>query len=259
MCNASNHPPGCTCGWGWGSYGGGHVVPRRLGNQGYIDYVKSSYREIYESFTVPNARCPVCGAHVFYYQSTSGGRVYFDELGPPWSKHPCTDNAISNSSKNTAMAIKPKEEASANSHRGFFTKRILEGGGDFFQSKDAGRRDGPDGANGPIGSEGAEGVIYKWQAEGWELFICQKIGDSLPYKGVGVLMRLQGLFREREKSFFCEKMAGLHPDRPFFVREKTPGVFDMATFAFFEPSDLVRINFIVYSEGERVPKSRKRL
>ena len=42
------------------------------------------------SFTVPNARCPVCRAPVFFYQSTSGGRVFFDELGPPWPKHPCT-------------------------------------------------------------------------------------------------------------------------------------------------------------------------
>ncbi|WP_097010311.1 hypothetical protein [Pseudodesulfovibrio profundus] len=27
---------------------------------------------------------------VFYYQSPNGGRVFFDELGPPWPKHPCT-------------------------------------------------------------------------------------------------------------------------------------------------------------------------
>jgi hypothetical protein len=29
---------------------------------------------------------------VFFYQSPYGGRVFFDELGPPWPKHPCTDN-----------------------------------------------------------------------------------------------------------------------------------------------------------------------
>lgn len=42
---------------------------------------------------VPNATCPVCGADVFFYRNDHGSRVYFDELGPPWPKHPCTDNA----------------------------------------------------------------------------------------------------------------------------------------------------------------------
>jgi hypothetical protein len=34
----------------------------------------------------------VCGAAVFFYQSPYNGRVFFDALGPPWPKHPCTDN-----------------------------------------------------------------------------------------------------------------------------------------------------------------------
>lgn len=43
-------------------------------------------------YVKPNARCPVCGAAVFYYQNEHGSRVFFDELGPPWPKHPCTDS-----------------------------------------------------------------------------------------------------------------------------------------------------------------------
>jgi hypothetical protein len=43
-------------------------------------------------FVNPNAKCPVCTVPVFYYQNSFGSRVYFDELGPPWTKHPCTDN-----------------------------------------------------------------------------------------------------------------------------------------------------------------------
>lgn len=43
------------------------------------------------SFTIPNASCPVCGARVFFYQNDFGSRVFFDSLGPPWPKHPCTD------------------------------------------------------------------------------------------------------------------------------------------------------------------------
>ena len=46
----------------------------------------------YESYVNPNARCPECGKAVFFYQSPDGGRVFFEELGPPWPKHPCTDN-----------------------------------------------------------------------------------------------------------------------------------------------------------------------
>lgn len=45
----------------------------------------------FASYTTPNARCPDCGQSVFFYQSPHGGRVFFDELGPPWPKHPCTD------------------------------------------------------------------------------------------------------------------------------------------------------------------------
>lgn len=44
-------------------------------------------------FIVPNAHCPVCGEPVFYYQNERGSRVFFDELGPPWPKHPCTDSS----------------------------------------------------------------------------------------------------------------------------------------------------------------------
>lgn len=43
-------------------------------------------------FVNPNAECPVCKRQVFFYQNCYGSRVYFDELGPPWPKHPCTDN-----------------------------------------------------------------------------------------------------------------------------------------------------------------------
>lgn len=90
MCNAWNHPLNCTCGWG----GEGHS-----GRSTFSDFVPAAQSwwpraltSTYDSYVNPNASCPVCGAAVFFYQSPSGGRVFFDELGPPWPKHPCTDN-----------------------------------------------------------------------------------------------------------------------------------------------------------------------
>ena len=46
----------------------------------------------YPSYVNPNAKCPVCGEDVYFYQSPYGGRVFFDDLGPPWPKHPCTSS-----------------------------------------------------------------------------------------------------------------------------------------------------------------------
>lgn len=62
-------------------------LPKFESSQMSKDYFKSV-----EAFTVPNAQCPVCGDLVFYYEHASGSKVYFEELGPPWTKHPCTDN-----------------------------------------------------------------------------------------------------------------------------------------------------------------------
>lgn len=86
-CNAWNHPPGCACGWG-GKYHG----------QGSWTSGPRSHWQIPSSYTIPNARCPRCRAQVFFYASPRGGKVYFDELGPPWPKHPCTDQSPSGAS-----------------------------------------------------------------------------------------------------------------------------------------------------------------
>lgn len=94
MCNASNHPPGCTCGWG----GDGHLGRRTFGSSVAATKISSHWR-IYSNYVNENAKCPVCGAAVFFYQSPTGGRVFFDDLGPPWPKHPCTDSLQGRSHK----------------------------------------------------------------------------------------------------------------------------------------------------------------
>jgi hypothetical protein len=113
MCNSRNHPPSCTCGFG----GIGHAGRRTFDNYEYsqistthqsnyfsqkesYDFSFGSYNGFeanYDSFVRhfvnPNATCPECGASVFFCQLENGGRVFFDELGPPWTKHPCTDRS----------------------------------------------------------------------------------------------------------------------------------------------------------------------
>lgn len=104
MCNAWNHTPDCVCGWG----GSGHLGRRGFGassNDRAGFWWIPSITQTRESYTVPNAACPVCGASVFFYQSPSGGRVFFDELGPPWPKHPCTNNTSAPKSLNVSSGV----------------------------------------------------------------------------------------------------------------------------------------------------------
>lgn len=100
MCNAHNHPPNCRCGWG----GDGHKG-KSTGNQTSSVYIprssgvdrnnqQTATRVNKSSFVSCNAVCPVCGASVYFYQSKDGGRVYFDSMGWPWPKHPCTDSSV---------------------------------------------------------------------------------------------------------------------------------------------------------------------
>ncbi len=105
-CNGWNHGPNCNCGWGgqWhgnipaGGGAGTSFLP--LTNSNNLRELARTYglarrldpRSDFRSITIPNASCPVCGKSVFFYQNAHGSRVFFDELGPPWPKHPCTDN-----------------------------------------------------------------------------------------------------------------------------------------------------------------------
>lgn len=89
-CNGWNHPPGCDCGWGGqyhGDYGGFSHTP--------TPKVQTTPSWSLAQFSITrNAQCPVCGAPVFFYKNNEGSRVFFDSLGPPWPKHPCTDDHL---------------------------------------------------------------------------------------------------------------------------------------------------------------------
>lgn len=101
-CNAWNHSKNCDCGWGgdtgygWQNHGSSARAPSAPPPRPVIRL----------STTIPNARCPVCGDVVFFYASPFGGRVFFDELGPPWPKHPCTDNPRKSVSLRSPLELK---------------------------------------------------------------------------------------------------------------------------------------------------------
>lgn len=79
-------------GGSWNCSGGGGGISGWSSNPSR-PRLHSSYR-IGITYVNPNAHCPVCGAAVFFYQSPDDGRVFFDELGPPWPKHACTDQGL---------------------------------------------------------------------------------------------------------------------------------------------------------------------
>jgi hypothetical protein len=78
MCNAYNHPYGCPCGFG--------------GDTSSLNLKWISKQVYHPCYINPNAKCPVCGVSVYFFQSQYGGKVFFDDLWPEWTKHPCTDN-----------------------------------------------------------------------------------------------------------------------------------------------------------------------
>lgn len=89
MCNARNHPSYCRCGFGGDGHKGrsvGFVLQGTKSRTPAIPKLASGY-------TVPNCSCPYCSSPVFFYESPSGGRVFFDELGPPWPKHFCLSDS----------------------------------------------------------------------------------------------------------------------------------------------------------------------
>lgn len=93
-----NHYPDCMCGWCYKTGSNWYSSPGHTSNfdqwsaNRFLSKhgAKSSYTAC---FVNSNACCPICGAAVFYYQNSYGSRLFFDELGWPWPKHPCTDNS----------------------------------------------------------------------------------------------------------------------------------------------------------------------
>lgn len=126
MCNAWNHGVGCDCGWGGDGWPGGSKARRYITAREIRPYRGS--HQSHSSYVNPNASCPVCGARVFFYQSPYGGRVFFEELGPPWHKHPCTDKGGSRNAGFTGTISNARYTPSwkAEGWRPIFLTNIIE-------------------------------------------------------------------------------------------------------------------------------------
>lgn len=89
MCNAWNHHPNCTCGWGGDGHlgkGGAH------GGRGpRIKVPSETIWRYHDNYCSPTT-CPECDAEIFFIRH-NGGSVWVNSLGWPWPKHPCMDKS----------------------------------------------------------------------------------------------------------------------------------------------------------------------
>jgi hypothetical protein len=206
MCNVWNHSPECRCGFG----GAGHLGRRSYGNLysqgmflskncdiynfGLPFHSQHDYSSFSAHFVNPNAKCPVCGEKVFFCQLENGGRVYFDELGPPWSKHPCTDSknkhlpTVSIVSKTTIILEQDTHSAPSNF-----------------------------GITPP----------FLWQKEGWLPFLCFNA-----YVVHGNYIKLEGVLEQEEFSFFIKGLDIIQDIKysPILVKQITKYEFELSTF-----------------------------
>jgi hypothetical protein len=65
--------------------------PHTANPNGQTSHASGIFSELRRFSATWNTQCPVCDARVYYYQNRHGSRVFFDSLGVPWPKHPCTD------------------------------------------------------------------------------------------------------------------------------------------------------------------------
>ena len=132
MCNAWNHPPGCTCGWGGEGSGGFQYISRPARTTQSVphtwrpyDYNNCSFVSYYSNHSdfCRSTSCRDCGANVYLIHH-NGGYVLVEELGWPWPVHPCFENRqnakkniylnLFKSLKNSAKEIISKSSSQAN-------------------------------------------------------------------------------------------------------------------------------------------------
>lgn len=75
--------------------------PQRASDHWRIGHARS---DAGERITHPT-RCPVCHALIFFHTNGYGDVVFFDDLGPPWPKHPCLTSEDSYRRASTSVEL----------------------------------------------------------------------------------------------------------------------------------------------------------
>lgn len=240
MCNANNHWPGCTCGFGGeGHLGRSHTRTIYINPTISLAAPRStSWREVaatYESYVNTNAHCPVCGDPVIFYQSPYGGRVFFDHpLGWPWPKHPCTDNSGLSSSV-TSYRREAVDRVRLE------TKRLT-----VTSSKASTRQKTP-----------------AWLVQGWNPFVClyQRSNDNGLVEVWGQILFKNEKGAERSFFIIADTDGPIRDlgDAPIFIKkiDNELGTYELSTFRLtVEPSplasEIVAISVTLFS-GRPMP------
>lgn len=217
MCNAWNHPPGCRCGWGGQGYSGhppggfstaGVRCAVAIGSYQRFWYAPITSRT---SYTTPNAHCPVCGAPVFFYESEYGGRVFFDELGPPWPKHPCTDHGTDKRRPQMRTEVARATPASIISAVSY--------------------------SSGNLGLP-----AFQWQSDSWEPLINPML------RRINEITQVTGQAWGESLRFYVPH-DHLNPRAPWLIRRRTSGDFEVTTIVCSKVSrhDLVPVRCPTFS------------
>lgn len=227
---------GGSCSGSGGSYGyGGGWVERETstGERFVFGWVE------YPSYVNPNATCPRCGKSVFFYQSPAGGRVFFNELGPPWPKHgPSPWECSREDDDNTDQKIPPR-----------FTQPVHD--------------DKPDQT---ITREILNVITPKWRKAGWSPLLLLKAnpsgggvvldGSELLEDGKSIERKLvqvdiQDTFEESRGGLSFAYSMTMNPNRlvtaltenVVFIRRVTETIFEFSTISITKNDEIVHFSF----------------
>lgn len=96
MCNAWNHPPGCSCTFSGGfkgsasrKYNLSRTGSLAICHTGFSVNIQHSLLTAIISAKTYSTTCRWCEASVYYHTNGYGDSVLFDSLGHPWQVHPC--------------------------------------------------------------------------------------------------------------------------------------------------------------------------
>ncbi|MBI3881649.1 MAG: hypothetical protein HY301_16495 [Verrucomicrobia bacterium] len=195
----------------------------------------------YPSYVNPNATCPRCGKSVYFYQSPFGGRVYFNELGPPWPKHgpspwecPDEEDELSRTARITPSVFHPSIQTEKSEAKTIHRKTIL--------------------------------TTPEWRKAGWNPLILSKAeatGSGILIDGNELLensknielnllqVEIQDTFQEARGELMFSYSMTMNPNRLIsaltgnvvFIRRVTETIYELSTVSITTDDELIHFTF----------------